>query len=143
MHCYWRIAYLNKYIGKGLYEKYADNKELKIARNISLSILVSNIKREYYNNGNKINTIDCDTSLYRRIYDNIRYSSYNLCGTIKDAIIDDCLSYRTDAIFTLPAGVDTVKNIFQENNIFFRVDKCIKLHEKYYSTSDGEIKKFI
>lgn len=142
-HCYWRIAYILGYIGKGLYKKYCDDKEFKVLRNIALSILTVGLKREYYENGEKQREIECDVSDYQQVYRNIRYYTYNNSGEVKDAIIDYCIAYRVDGILLLPAGLKTAKQIFTKNKLLYKVTRCEKIDEKNYSTKDGEIKKIV
>jgi hypothetical protein len=142
-HCYWRIAYILGYIGKGLYKKYCDDTEFKVLRNIALSILTVGLKREYYENGEKQREIECDVSDYQQVYKNIRYYTYNNSGEVKDAITDYCIAYRVDGILLLPKGLKTAKEIFTKNKLLYKVMKCIKVDDKNYSTSDGEIKKIV
>jgi hypothetical protein len=142
-HAYWRIAYLHGYIGKIMYLKYAENKEMKAVRNISLAILNSVHKCEYYKDSKKITEILCDTSLYSRVYNNIRYFSYNLCGRLRNALDDACFAYRTDGVFLLKPGLARAKKIFEENNLLYKIEKCIKIDNKTYSNSDGELKRFM
>lgn len=141
-HAYWRIAYNLGYIKKGMYSKYADNKELKVARNISLAILNTKHRAEYYLDGKKIAEIECDNSLYNRVYNNIRYSSYNLCGRLRNELDDACFAYRTDGVFLLKPGLNRAKKIFEENNLLYKIEKFIKIDDKSYADINGEIKRF-
>jgi hypothetical protein len=142
-HAYWRIAFLLGYIKKGMYEKYAENKEMKAVRNISLAILNSTHKCDYYRDGEKIIDITCDTSLYSRVYNNIRYFSYNLCGRLRNSLDDACFAYRTDGVFLLRPGLVRAKRIFEENNLLYKIEKCVKIDNKSYSNMDGELKRFV
>jgi hypothetical protein len=142
-HAYWRIAYLQKYIGKTLYEKYADDKEMKLVRNISLAILNSNHKREYFVDNVKIHEITCDNSLYARIYNNIRYFSYNLCGRLRNELDDSCFAYRTDGVFLLKPGLARAKKIFEENNLLYKLEKYTKIDNKTFADVNGELKNFV
>lgn len=142
-HCYWRIAYLQNYIGETLYKNYAEDKEMKMVRNISLAILNSYHKKEYYREGEKLIEVECDISLYSRVYNNIRYFSYNLCGQIRNALDDACFAYRTDGVFLLKPGLTRAKKIFEANNLLYKIEKCVKIDNKTYSVSDGELKRFI
>jgi hypothetical protein len=142
-HAYWRIAFIHGYIKKGMYEKYADNKEIKAVRNIALAILNSTHKCEYYRDGQKIHECLCDTSLYSRVYNNIRYFSYNLCGQLRNDLDDACFAYRTDGVFLLKPGLHRAKKIFEENNLLYKIEKCVKIDNKSYSNMDGELKRFV
>ncbi len=141
-HAYWRIAFLQGYINEKLYLKYADNKEFKTVRNISLAILNSTIKKEYYSYGDKICEVVCDTGLYHQVYDNIRYFSYNLCGEIRNKLDDSCFAYRTDGVFILKPGLARAKKMFEDAGLFYKIDKCAKIDAKNYADNNGELKKF-
>jgi hypothetical protein len=140
-HCYWRVAYILGYIKKGLYLKYAENRDLKMVRNISLAVLNSRLKRDYYIRNEKINEIICDTSLYSLIYNNIRYFTYNNSGEVQKTVPKHCISYRIDGICVTKEGISKAKKVFEKNGLLYKVTRCIKVDEKYYSTTDGELKK--
>jgi hypothetical protein len=142
-HCYWRIAYIMGCITKNTYTKYAKNKDFKSLRLIALAILTTKIKREYYNETVKTHEIECDISLYKQVYQNIRHYTYNNSGAIKDAIPDYCIAYRVDGIYLLPEGLETAKKIFKKNGLLFKVAKCFKADEKNCVNEDGEIKKIV
>lgn len=142
-HAYWRIAYLHNYIGKTLYEKYAHDKDMKMVRNIALAVLNSTLKREYYSGIEKITDIECDISLYSRVYNNIRYFSYNLCGRLRNDLDAHCFAYRTDGILLLKPGLARAKKIFEENNLLYKIEKYVKIDDKTYADSDGELKRFM
>lgn len=142
-HCYWRTAFVLGYIGKKIYEKYVNDKNLKMLRNISLSVLNSKIKVEYYEHGTKYHEINCDISLHSTIYNNIRHYAYNNSGTIKDAIPECCINYRVDGIYLLAEGLEKAKSIFTSNGLLYKITKMIKVDDKHYSTEDGEIKKML
>jgi hypothetical protein len=142
-HAYWRIAFLHGYIKKGMYEKYAENKEIKAVRNIALAILNSTHKCEYYLDGQKIHECLCDTSLYSRVYNNIRYFSYNLCGKLRNDLDDSCFAYRTDGVFLLKPGLSRAKKIFEHNNLLYKIEKYVKIDNFSYTNQDGELKRFV
>jgi hypothetical protein len=142
-HAYWRIAFLLGYIKKGMYNKYAENKEMKTVRNISLAILNSAHSCQYYKDGVKIYEVTCDTSLYSRIYNNIRYFSYNLCGQLRNDLDDACFAYRTDGVFLLRPGLVRAKRIFETNNLLYKIEKYVKIDNNSYSDINGELKRFV
>jgi hypothetical protein len=142
-HCYWRVAYVLGYISKHIYFRYLISEDYKRLRNISLSILMSGIRREYYRSGEKIHSIECDVSQYRLIYKNIRFFTYNHSGMVRSMIGEQCIGYRTDGIFCTRAGLKETVYMFENNNLPCKITRCIKIDEKNYSTEDGEIKKMV
>lgn len=142
-HCYWRIAMLLGYITEKTYKEYLDNDELKTLRNIALSRITSKHKREYYLNHKKINVIECDLTLHTRLYDNIRHYTYNNSGQVKEAIPDYCIAYRVDGIYMLPDGLKKAKEIFKKNGLLFKIQKFVKVDEKYCVDENGELKKIL
>ncbi len=142
-HCYWRIAYILGYISRRTYLKYAENSQYKNLRNISLAILNTSIKREYYDHGQKTHEIYCDISHYQTIYKNIRHFAYNHSGQVRAALGDLCIAYRVDGIYTLPDGLNITRKLFRTSDLLYKVTTCQKYDDKNYVTSDGEIKKMI
>jgi hypothetical protein len=142
-HCYWRVAKVLGYISDNVYQKYVKIPDAKTLRNISLSRVTSNHKREYYSKGQKIYEVDCDISLYKLMYDNIRHYTYNNSGAVKDAIANYCIAYRVDGIYLLPEGLKKAQSIFKKNGLLFKVTKCFKADEKNCVDEDGEMKKIL
>lgn len=142
-HCYWRVAFILGYISKRLYLKYCDDPDYKTLRNIALAILNTGIKREYYRHGKKIHDIECNISDYRQVYTNIRHYTYNNCGQVRNSIENQCIAYRVDGAYVLPAGLKSAKKVFEKNNLLYKTVKCIKIDENNFCNEDGEIKKMI
>jgi len=139
-HCYWRIAYLIGVIPKGLYNKYRD--DYKLTRNIALSTLVSQPQREYYIDGELINTITCENDIYKKIYKNIRYTAYNNMGSIFEAVNDHSLGYHIDGIYVLEPGLAEVRRLLKNRNYPYRTINCEKLNDKEYRYGEDEVKTF-
>lgn len=141
-HCFWRIAYLFGYLTPRLYNEVLQKDKFKTYRNMALACIVAPRSRDYYINGVKIITITEDKTLHKRIYDNIRYASYNLMGDIFEYTKEYCIGYRTDGIMikTIEA-VEAVKDILSENNLDFTVVECKKVNDKEFIFGEKGIKK--
>ena len=132
-HCYWRIAFLQGVISKNLYEKVLKNKKLKIYRNMALSCLIAPTTKDYYINGKLVLTVTEERSHYRIIYDNIRFTSYNLLGEIKNIIGSDfIIAHRTDAILCRPEVTKKVCKIIEQNNMSYKIISCAKVDDRHY-----------
>lgn len=144
-HAYWRVAYINGYISKHLYNLVAEDEKYKLCRNIALSTLVSQRKRDYYFDGVFLHTIDSDKSMREVIYTNIRQTTYNLIGGLAEAIGDACFTYRVDGLLTVydQSIIDYAHEYFNQKEILFGVDRCTKVSDNdYYLVSKDKIKKF-
>ena len=144
-HCYWRIAYLNGYISENYYKKILENPDLKIYRNMALSCIIAPKSVEYYTNGELINVIEEDTSIYQTIYENIRYKAWNLFGSICFEKIgqEKTIGYYTDGIMVLSEDVPLVKAILTRNKLQYTITKCIKTNNRQWlNCSTNEFRRF-
>lgn len=131
-HCYWRIAYLKGYINEKLYKK-ALGSDYKTLRNIALACIVSAKGKIYYENGVKINEIWCDHTLYRTIYDNIRFYAYNVLQEILGEVGEKyILACRTDSVLVLPSKISEVAKVFKSHDLSYRIKECYKINDMVY-----------
>ena len=131
-HCYWRIAFLKKYITPRLYESVLKKPELKIYRNMALACIVASRSREYYDNGVKILEITEERSLFKTIYDNIRFTSYNLMGDISKEVEKNFIAYRTDGIMVTKPALGKVQEMLKSAEFDYTVTLCRKLDNANY-----------
>jgi hypothetical protein len=131
-HCYWRISYLRNYITKRLYENVLKKPELKLYRNMALACIVASRTREYHDDGKKILEISEDKTLQKIIYDNIRFTCYNVMGEISREVYKNFIAYRTDGIMVTKPAVNTVKKMLSEFGFDYTVVKCIKISDTQY-----------
>lgn len=132
-HCFWRIAYLKGYITEALYQRANDNKDLKQTRNKALSCITSPTKMSYFNNeGKAIYTIVESRNLYQQIYDNIRFTSYNIVAEIYHKLPGTAIGYRIDAVIVLKEGLQQVKDFFEHHGLPYDADLCMKKDKKTY-----------
>lgn len=144
-HCYWRIAYLNGYISEYYYNKVLENPDLKIFRNMALACIIAPKKVEYYIDGKHIWTIQEDTRLYEKIYENIRFTSWNIFGqlTYKKIGTDKTIGYFTDGIMIFKEDLPTVRTTLSRYKLKFNIVKCIKKnYREYLNTEINTIKRF-
>jgi len=131
-HAYWRIAYKMGVICKPIYERYKDSQKFKLVRNIALSTLARSITRDYYRNGKLLNSITCVSDHYKQIYKNIRYTTYNLTGTLNEIAGKNSIGYKIDGLLVLPAAVNKIKQQIKNKRFFYSVTKCKKIDDKRF-----------
>lgn len=132
-HCFWRIAYLKGYITEAIYNRANANKDLKLTRNKALACTTSQVKVSYFNEeGKHINTIIENRNLYQRVFQNIRFTSYNLVADIYFAMPSVAIGYRTDAVMVLKEGLEAAKKYFEDHNMPYDIDKCVKKDNKTF-----------
>jgi hypothetical protein len=142
-HCFWRIAFLKKYITKQLYENTLKKDEFKAYRNIALACIVAPRSRKYYVFGEFMCEISEWKVFHQRIYDNIRYTAYNLMGDIRAEINRYCIGYRTDGIMITdnPRVLKRVQEIITKKGFSYTVTECYKQDELFYQYGDNDKKK--
>jgi hypothetical protein len=139
-HCFWRIAYMKGYITERLYLSILSQPEMKQFRNMSLACIVAPVSRKYFDNGKKINEIYEDKRLHTIIYNNIRFTAYNLIGDIQRYLPESVISYKTDAVIVQKSGLAKVKKIFKDSGFDYTITECFKQDEIYYFY-DEKLKK--
>jgi hypothetical protein len=137
-HCYWRIAYLNGYISQNFYAKMLQDPEMKLYRNMALSCIIAPRIMDYYKNGQHIHTIQEDTQVYQDIYENIRFTAYNIFGKLCFELIgkEKTIGYFTDGIMVFEPDVNTVKTTLSSAKLQYSVVKCIKVGNKTYMNTE-------
>lgn len=141
-HCYWRIAFLKGYISEKLYKNTLAKSDLKIERNMSLAMIFAPKKRKYYIQGEFVVEISEEKTLWRTLYNNIRFTAYNLMGECMELSGDSFISYRTDGIMVTEDVVNDVSELISDKNFEYTIEKCIKLNNKSYQDEEGDIIKF-
>lgn len=99
-HAYWRIAYMQGYISERTYLKglQLKNKSLRLA---SLANLSSAKEYRIIQDGyitDKTVVLKYDPIL-QKIYNNIRYSCYEIMNTLAERLGEDFICYKTDCIY--------------------------------------------
>lgn len=141
-HAYWQVAYKMGMLSEKLYNRYADDKEMKLFRNMSFACVLAPKKVDYIVRGCFMNTIIEDTSIYRELYRKIRHTTYNLIGYAKTLLNDKWIDYNIDGISFTADSLEQAEQIFKELDYVYTLNKCEKLNEYQYVKDDGEIKHF-
>lgn len=143
-HCYWRIAYLKGCIDKKLYESVIEHQDpaFKLWRNMSLSCIIAPKRVQIFKNGKEYPPIEEDTTLYKQVYSNIRFTAWNLFGRICDKIGKDfVIGYNTDGIMVFDNDVSKVTSTLARNKLQYTTKKCFKHSHNEYITEKGKIYK--
>lgn len=144
-HCYWRIAYLKGYLSEYFYNKVLENKDLKIFRNMALSCIIAPKKKEFYSDGRLVYSVEEDTTIYNDVYESIRFTAWNLFGTITYDKIgkEKTIGYFTDGIMVFNEDVPLVRTILARNKLQYTIVKCIKVSDKEYLNSEtNSVRRF-
>lgn len=132
-HCYWRIAFLHKYISQKLYEGVLSKPKLKQYRSMALACIIAPRSRSYYDKGKMILEVSEERSLWKTIYDNIRFTSYNIMGDCAMEVEKNFIAYRTDGIMVTKPAVKKVQDFIKAAGFDYTVTRCIKVDASHYS----------
>ena len=137
---YWQIAYRLGYISKKLFDAYMFRDEYKQAKRYCISFLARENEMNYYD-GREIQTVKCDTSCLYQIYENVRHELYRVISEVRQVTKNNWIEYNIDGITVPSKELDNVCKKFNEIDLFFKINTCIKLDnfEYIYNT---KIKKF-
>lgn len=131
-HCYWRIAYNMGIINHELYYKYRDSQEHKLYRNMALASLTSPRSVKYYQKGVESREILEVNNLNQRLYNNIRYTSYNIFGELMANYSDFIAAYMTDGALIMPEVKTHVHTLLREQNMYSIFKLCYKVNSNSY-----------
>ncbi len=131
-HCYWRIGYMHGYINEKLYQNILKKPEIKQYRNMSLALIIAPRGRDYWVRGKWKMRIQEDKTLYSIIYNNIRFTCYNVLGEMNKLFKQHSIGYRTDGIMVTKPAVSKVKKYLADNGFDYTVEKCTKINDGHY-----------
>jgi hypothetical protein len=142
-HAYWRQAKMIGMLHDKLYNKYKDDKDMKLFRNMAFAAVLAPKTVEYVVNGRYAGCFTEDTSIYNEVYKKIRFTVYNLIYDLKDILIDSWLEYNIDAIYFLPDSLKIAKKYMDDLGYIYTIEKCQKINnDEYVVLKGGEIKSF-
>lgn len=127
---YWQIANKLGYVNDKLFSAYIDLDDYKQVKRYCISFLARQNKMIYHVEDEKYE-ISCDTTVLRKVYENIRCYLYQVVNKGVESI-SEWLEYNIDGITVLNVDVDKVKSYFEKENLKFKITECRKLNDKEY-----------
>ena len=107
-HAYWRVAYLKDYIKEETYLKGLESDKYKPIRLSALSNLGRSKIYDVYENGEYSHKEKTEANTeYLDLYNDIRYTTFNVMKELSEQLGKDFHSWRTDCIYFK----DTKKNM--------------------------------
>ncbi len=138
---YWQIGHKLGYTDYSIYLDFIDNDLFKPALRYCFSFLA---RQNYmvYRKGRKETKIECDTSVLKKVYENVRKQLYNEIAQAKDGL-ENVIEWNIDGVSVLKADLPTVMDRFKEQGLLFKIVECRKIDEWTYSYGhDGRVKNF-
>lgn len=135
---YWQIAYRLGYISKKMFDKY-NSDDYKQAKRYCISFLARRNKMTYNDCGN-IREIECDISVLKTIYDNIRYELYKCISKVV-SLCSNYIEYNIDGVTILAIDVDKAMKTFDEMELDYKLTKYIKI-DNYQYQNGSTIRNF-
>lgn len=136
---YWQIAYKLGYLSDKIFKSYVDSEEYKMAKRVCISFLARRNYMIYHLKNQDPFKIDCDTSVLKRVYENIRHYLYNTMLKCVEQEIK-WLEYNIDGVTIPSEHVAQVTKYFQEQNLKFKITECKKIDDKTYLYGNKERK---
>ena len=142
-HCYWRIAHLLGYISERTYSNALDKPEMKLYRNMALSCTIAPKIIETHEYGKPPIIETENTTAYNIMYGNIRYFAWNIMGSLIEKLgHGKVFGYWTDGILVCKVDSQTVQDTFDEYNLLYSVQSCVKVSDREYKViGKDKIKK--
>ena len=128
---YWQIAHKLGYISTKFYLKYKDYEAMKSAKRYCISFLGRTNKSMYYKDGMLVNTIECDTTVMKSVYGNIRKELYTCINSVLDGI-EDYIEYNIDGVVVKAKDLDVVCERFNQMGLEYKITLCIKINDHSY-----------
>jgi hypothetical protein len=128
---YWQILYRLNYTTEKTYDKYMRSKKHKTAKRFCVSFLARANKKTYnFPDGSQVE-INCDTTVLRNVYSNVRKELYRL---IQESINgkESYLEFNIDGVTVLESDLKEVKDFFDCQNLIYKTTLCRKLNDRQY-----------
>jgi hypothetical protein len=127
---YWQVANKIGYLKDKMFNTYFALDDYKMAKRLCISFLARQNYMVYYVDGDEYK-ITCNTSVFKKVYENIRYFLY---ATVTGCINDDLnwLEYNIDGVTVTAKGVEYVKAYFDKEGLEYKITECKKLDDKKY-----------
>lgn len=138
---FWQIAHKLGIIDKKVYEKF-NTPFYKLYTNIALASYNRGYTMVYYSHGSKKLTITEDMTIYKNLYNNIRYTCYNLIQElVKQLAIDKWYMYNQDALLVSLDQVGIVEKYFADKDYLYKKIHCRKYSDKEFIRIEDQIIK--
>lgn len=138
---YWQIGFRLGYISKSFYSKYILEDDFKHAKRLCFSFLARQNVKKYTYNGLEY-TIECDNTIERAIYDNVRNELYLLIDRARQIAGENCLQHNIDGIsVNCQNKKQLIEEFFKGEGLSYKVNDCIKIDDKQYLFK-SKIKRF-
>lgn len=126
---YWQVAHKLGYINDKFFKKYLNDDRYKKAKRYCITFLTRSNKMKYID-GVKVAEIKCETDVFKKVYDNIRYELYNTIFQLSREL--NFLEYNIDGISVMGADLNTVREYFNTLKYDYKTTLCIKKSESEY-----------
>lgn len=133
--CYWTIAWQLGYISKRMFLAAYNNPNpvYKDMCNRALACVKSETREVYYKEGVKKLTKVYEKSRQKIMYDNIRYTAFNLLGRLRDLVgTERTLGYTIDGIKVFKEDVQGVCDYFDGHNFNYTIELCKKADDGHF-----------
>ena len=137
---YWQMGYRLNYIDHSFYQQYIDNDEFKQAMRLCFSFLARKNHMNYYDKHGRKTTIECDTSVLKKAFSNVREKLYVEIDELKAGL--NVIEYNIDGFSVLAGELDEARKRFAEKGILFKVVECRKIDDYTYSYGNDKVKNF-
>ena len=128
---YWQIAHSIGYISDKLFTNYMYLDEYKTMKRYCISFLARKNKMKYTNSSAYSHEIICDTSVFQKVYDNIRNELYYSIEQVRIKC-ENCIEYNIDGVMILNSDLKEVKKELKRLNLEYKITECVNLNEKEY-----------
>jgi|TARA_B110000977_G_C11070705_1_gene489445 hypothetical protein len=135
---YWQVANKLGYLNDKMYDKYIHSDEYKMAKRLCISFLARQNYMIYYINDKEFQ-VNCDISVFKKVYENIRYYLYStITGCINEKLC--WLEYNIDGISITANELDYVKKYMNDNDLQYKITECRKVDNTKYLYGSKERK---
>jgi hypothetical protein len=128
---YWQVANKLGYLNDKMFNTYIDSDEYKMAKRVCISFLARKNFMVYFTSDGDQYQINCDTSVLKGVYQNIRHYLYS---NITNAITSEIkwLEYNIDGITVSTENMYEVCQYFKEKGLNFKITECKKISDTHY-----------
>lgn len=128
---YWQIANRLGYISKKLFEAYMNVDSYKQVKRYCISFLARKSKTVFQMSSGNDWVIDCDISIFQKVYDNIRNELYICVNKSLDGVCE-CLEWNIDGVMVTGKDLNVVRDNFNAMGLIFKVVECRKVGDRVY-----------